>query len=501
MELRPEIKSSFWDLSFLIVAHLLSALFSVICLSLITRILGPEGYAKFSLFQTMTLFFFFLGINWTNTAVMRYGKEEFLKTGKINETFWARNILLLFSILICTSCLWIFRKSISSFLHTPEEPSFLFLVFLYLLSFSVLEYLKYIFQGLGQLKKMALIWTEEYLLMTLLLLSILKNIILAKDLDGVIFAAILSIAISIMTGLAFLRIKWFLPFCLNVAALKRIFLFSYPLIIGSASIYLIDWIDVWVINQFLPLTDLGIYQLAYRGMMVIQYLSMQAVTVITPLLVSFLTDKREDLILLYLRRIVPQLFMAWTFFIVLALNIAKLFIPIIFGPDFSSSYGPFSFLILGVSFYGMISLLSPIITTYELIQFSTMVNVLVGILKLMFDLALVPRLGIYGAALSTEWVFLFGAMGFSSIVYRRLGTFSFLKSLIFTIPIILTFLSLNIREDILGYIIAGFVVIISYLLLARMSKMFSVEDRRFIEVIDMPWMLKRFIFWIYKVMS
>lgn len=501
MDLRPEVKSSFWDLSFLIIAHFLSALLSIACLSLITRMLGPEGYGKFSLFQTISLFFFFLGINWTNTAVMRYGKEEFLKTGKINETFWARNILLLFSILICASSFGIFSGRISSFLHAPGDGSLLFLVFLYILSFTLLEYLKYIFQGLGQFKKMALIWTEEYLLMTLFLCFMLKNIILGKDSEGVIIAALLSTVISTITGLAFLRIEWFFPFHLNPIALKRIFLFSYPLILGSASIYFIDWIDVWVINQFLPLTDLGIYQVAYRGMMVIQYLAMQAVTVITPLMVSFLTEDREDLILLYLRRIVPQLFMAWAFLVALVLVIAKVFIPIIFGLDFSKSYGPFSFLMLGVSFYGMISLLTPLIITYELIQFSTGINVLMGILKLTFDLILVPRLGIYGAALSTGWVFLFGAVGFSMIVRKKLKTFSFLKSLIFIIPVIFTFLSLTIWEGMGGYGVAGFFVLISYPWLSRISQIFSREDRRFIEVIDMPWALKKFIFWTYGVMS
>ena len=77
----------------LVLAQGGSAFFAFASVWLLTRSLGSEGYggvvAVIAASQMVQVL-----LNWTTTAVVRFGVEEFVETGKIARTFWLRFFIL-----------------------------------------------------------------------------------------------------------------------------------------------------------------------------------------------------------------------------------------------------------------------------------------------------------------------------------------------------------------------------------------------------------------------
>ena len=90
-------QSAAWDLLHgpknylaLLIAQALTSLLSFASVWLTTRYLGPEGYGGVVAFIAAAQVVMLIGVNWTSISVARYGCEEFVQTGQIASTFWAK---------------------------------------------------------------------------------------------------------------------------------------------------------------------------------------------------------------------------------------------------------------------------------------------------------------------------------------------------------------------------------------------------------------------------
>ena len=90
-------QSAGWDLLHgpknylaLLIAQALTSLLSFASVWLTTRYLGPEGYGGVVAFIAAAQVVMLIGVNWTSISVARYGCEEFVQTGQIASTFWAK---------------------------------------------------------------------------------------------------------------------------------------------------------------------------------------------------------------------------------------------------------------------------------------------------------------------------------------------------------------------------------------------------------------------------
>src|SRR5947209_3598483 len=54
------------------------------------RTLGPACYGGIVAIIAASQFVAQIAVNWTVTAVPRYGCEEFVETGRVSNTFWTR---------------------------------------------------------------------------------------------------------------------------------------------------------------------------------------------------------------------------------------------------------------------------------------------------------------------------------------------------------------------------------------------------------------------------
>ena len=156
-----DVKSSFWDYFSLIFSKGGVLLFGVLVVGLITRLLGPENYGKFSLFFMVSQFLMFGLVSWTSASVIRFGKEEFIKEGRVNKVFWARTLILAVCFIFGISLVLIFRQQIANYIGFPSWIIWFIIAHFFIYSLS--EFLFYVFQAIGRLKSLALTEFSEAL--------------------------------------------------------------------------------------------------------------------------------------------------------------------------------------------------------------------------------------------------------------------------------------------------------------------------------------------------
>jgi hypothetical protein len=62
---------------------------------LLAKLLSVEDMGRYSLFFVVVSLAISLGFSWSDTSVVRHGREEYMKRGRINRSFWARSYIFL----------------------------------------------------------------------------------------------------------------------------------------------------------------------------------------------------------------------------------------------------------------------------------------------------------------------------------------------------------------------------------------------------------------------
>jgi len=492
------VHSSFWDLSSIVSSTFLAMILQLCSTALLTHILGTNGYGKFTLFLMVANLFFLFGISWSSAAIIRYGREEFVKEHRINKTFWARNAILVPIFIILLIGLIFFRNQLLNYIGFPDY-GFLLLA-LYVLGNMFLNYIQYIQQAVGQMKLYASTRIAQSLFLILGIIAVMVIHIIPKNVSSVVVVSILTMfAVSILYTVFFDR-KWFFPLELDKDYLKKVFIFSYPIIFGSGSAYVVKYIDIIVIKKYLALSDIGVYSLSYRGFMVLQAVSMSLIAVLGPMMITFLAENREDIILRFIKRIVTQGVLFWSLFLSLIILVGSFMIPVVFGRNFQPSILPFSVLMVGLGFNLIGSFYSPILTTYELIKQAMVINVIMALVNLAGDLFLVPRMGIVGAAFASSISFFLSAVLYLFITNRHLFLNEW-KQVFAVSPLIVSFIIFIIFHNV-GIQLLGIIGVIGIsLLFVRETGMFKKDDLNMYSKINMPFIFRRTLTFIYNFLS
>jgi len=491
-----DVKSSFWDSFTLIFCKAGVLLFGVIIVALTTRLLGPAVYGRFSLFFMVSQFLMFGLVTWTSVSVVRYGKEEFIKEGKINKVFWARVLILAICFIFGSLLVLIFREKIVNYIGFPFWIIWFVIFHFFIYAFS--DFVFYIFQAIGKLKFLALAEFFE----TLFICAVLFLIKFFFPLNPFIFAAIILsyFAAKVVIDLFFLLkldLSIFFPIEIDKTILKRILIFSYPLIFAVVAGYIINWADLFFIRKYFTLTDVGFYSLALKFITTLQYAGLILNTIFFPMLISFLASNRKDLIVRYVKRIIPQISFLWLIGIFLVFTFSSFLIPLIFGAPFKASILPINILLIGY-FVSVFSVLySPVLVAFELIKRATAVSIIMAVLNLILNLSLIPKIGIIGAAIAKSLVYALGGICFFFLTNHYLKLKEY-KQILLIIPPVIFFIVVLLLPGIYFFLISALLLFITMLLIAKKINLFSPEDKIIFEKIDMPEFVKK---WIYKIID
>jgi O-antigen/teichoic acid export membrane protein len=397
-----DLRNAFRNYSTLVISQIVSAFFSFASVWLITHYIGTEGYggvvAVIAASQMAQIF-----VNWTCVALARYGVEEFVESGKITRSFWARTFILLPNTIIFLIFSFLWLPILSNWLKLPPDAGWYVLTHFVVL--AVWLHVQHALQG-AKLPRLQgfLITLERVLIFLLLLILAVSGKITYLWAIGVY---IVSPLIMIFIGIFQLRglVSWRLQ--VDQIWLKKILKFSIPLIPFSFIGYFsTSYLDAIFISQYLSISDLGIYSIAYQINGILMQFPTVAGTLLLPFFVSLQSDKDAGKIHLYMRNVLPLL----TFFgglgIIITAYAAKLIIPLFFGQDSNQVVIIFWVLVSSSAFAfpGLIGYV-PYFNSFSATYIATINAIVASVINLSANYFLIPRYGLKGCAWATVFAY------------------------------------------------------------------------------------------------
>jgi O-antigen/teichoic acid export membrane protein len=491
-------RTLFGDFLSLASSHVALILLGMVSSVLSTRILGKEGYGFISLFGMVTAIMFLFTSNWTMAAVLRFGREEYDQRGSLNHTFWARNFILL----PCLSCgfalAYFFRSEITDYAAVPR-----WVVWLMMGSVLVVEaqtYADFILQASHRMRVYAVSRTLRSVLSIVGLTMIYFGLFRQTYLTVIVVGLCTGAASVLFLILTFIPGRMLLPVRTDRRMLSEVFRFSYPFILGNTAAYVVSWIDLAFIKYYYAIADVGRYQLAYNIFALCDGIVGMAHVLMAPVLISFMAAQRENLIIHYGTRLVPQGVLLWSVLVGVGMSFSPVFFHILFGKEFFISAMYFQFLACGLAFSGFLYFYAGVITAHKLTKLDMVVSVMRAALNVTGNLLLVPALGPVGAAVANTAAIGVAALLYLVICQPRLKV-GLLWQMVLAMPV---FLSLMVNCLVSGWVspvLAIGVTLSGGFVLAKVFHVFRSEDLSILDYVQMPFALKRAIAGVYSLVE
>lgn len=402
---KNERQGANWDLSnavrnysTLVAAQVAVAFFSFASVWLATRNLGTEGYggivAVIAASQVAQIF-----VNWTCISLARYGVEEFVETGEIGKTFWARSFILLPNTLVFLALSFLWLPIISGWLKLPPEA--IWYVIAHFLVQAVWIHVQYALQGAKLPRLQGVLLAVE----RIIIFSGLLVLVLSGKLTYLSATAIYIASPFLMTfiGLFQLRklISWHIRF--DTEILRKILKFSVPLIPFYLTGYLTtNYLDAIFISQYLSKSDLGIYSVAYQINGILMQFPTLAGSLILPFFVTLQASKSIEKVKLYMEDILPLLTLFGGLLSICAAFAMQIFIPFLFGQEINQAVIIFWILMSSAVFAipGIIGY-SPYFNSFSITYIATIMAVIAAVVNFFANFFLIPRYGLKGCAWAT----------------------------------------------------------------------------------------------------
>mgnify|MGYP001417875393 CR=1 FL=1 len=240
------------------ILKVLTMALSLVANILVVRQLSVTDYGVFSIVSMLLGLITTFGFSWSSSSILYYGSKEKSLYGTLNKTFWARNIIIFFSLILTTILFILFDSQINRYICI--DVSYFLLIWLYI---SVLEnYLSQYFLAVKkQLRSVMLSATAK-------LVYILLILLISFDVKTLIILNIISHVIVVLYIFGIDR-KDIGKFEFDKSWFKQVLNFSLWQLFGVSGLYLINYGDIAVINHFMTKEDVGIYNVAYQLFMAI----------------------------------------------------------------------------------------------------------------------------------------------------------------------------------------------------------------------------------------
>ncbi len=415
-----ERQSSEWDIRnaprnyiSLAIFQGVSALFSFASVWVITRYLGSEGYggivAVIAASQVAQIF-----VNWTGTAVVRFGVDEFVETAAIARTFWVRLFVLVLNVAIVLSLSQFWFVPLSDWLKLSPDSFWLVVGHFVITAFWI--HIQMSLQGAKMMRAQGFLqMLERILILTGFLVLVVSH---SLDFTGVVLCYIAAPAAMVMVGVIKLRPLIFSRFSLDRKFVKKIVLYSIPLLPFSLIGYFSgSYVDAIFISAYLSTRDLGVYSVATQ----MNGIAIQFASLVNALLIPFFVtlDKEgaRTKINSYFTNALPNLTLAWGMICTLAALTGYFLIPRIFGVEFAGAAAPF-WILLTSSVMAI-----PILCGYAALTHARSVtyiaaitSALSAIVNIGLNYLLIPRFGMEGCAWATVFAYLLSGVGFAVLL-------------------------------------------------------------------------------------
>ena len=463
----------------------------------VSRLLGPTGYGSLTLAMAVAQYLVILVVSWTSAAVIRFGREEFVRAHQMRGVFGTRLAIAMVCLAIAMALVWLFRAPVSDLAGIPTSALGMIVVLSVVLTLA--DHVDGTLQASGDWTRYAWLGAVEKIVFVCVVALIVASD--APSLRLILMAAVAAQIARVAFGSArILRVAHVWPPCLDARIGARILAYSWPLWFMFAVGYFSAFVEPFLIDRYVDTASVGVYQVAFQVSLLCAALLGPAGTMLFPAITTLRAQEREDVIRTLLERLVPQAAFIASLAIAVGTVVAPFVLPAVFGAGYQGALQPLRVLFIAVAFQTLTILYGPVLAAYDMTKETAVLNTVGGIaVHLVPQLLLIPRFGTTGAALSWVIWYVCSATVLVLLVERRLGLhvrFVLLYPFTAAAAAVLV-LSLGPMAGGLSVLalVAGAVVWV------RTTRLFLREDARLLEAIGVPVVIQRPAMFVYGALS
>lgn len=440
--------------------------------AVLTRRLGAERFGHLALLLTASQVLALLGANWTQTALVRFGAQEFAASGTVAGAFWTRIWIVTPWLAVAGTLVVAGHQYLAAYLMIPAW-GLLIVIAHFLAAFLVLA-VGSIFQARNEMRRYGLVLFLDKAVMGTSLLLLLGSAWARNPL------ALLGIYAASSTGVALWGISRLgpslRPVPFNRPLYRQMATFSLPLLLSSwAGLFGTNWFDILIIKRYHPLSDVGMYSLGTVLAGVVQQVTIVFSTLLLPQL-SVMVGKGElDKIRVFVERFLPYWFLATAVLFSAVVLAAEPLVPLIFGRAFLPAASVVAVLMLAACALALFNAFAPLMSAFGATWALTGVGLISGVVNVAMDFLLIPAHGIRGAAAAT--VLSYGTSAILVLMYAqwRLGQNVFRVTLLM-LPVVIVCAGFLLLDTFQFYVLAVPSGILSVFWLMHQFRLFRGED-------------------------
>ncbi len=491
------VRRAWWDYVSVLSSQGIFALWTVLGVVLSARILGPEGYGTVALFMGVIQLLFIVGVKWSFPAILRFGREALIQEGAGGRVFWAWMPLFAGSLLVCSLILVLLSREAGQLVALHDSHPWLFIFFLSLTAMAMAAV--QLLQMRGKMRVAA--WVP------VVGRTIFVGLLAAFALWGgwritptaVILLSAVALAAQAVLSLPYMGTQVVCPLRTDWGLTRTMTRYSLPLILGFLGAYVSDWVDLFFLRLLRDHAEVGVYQVSYQALLFVAGGLVGINTLAFPVLTAWRAEGREDRVVRYVVRLIPQVGVLWGLYVLGIGIVQELLFSVLLGSEFTRTSHLFSFLLIGCAFQAITYLYSPLFLTHDIPGRGTSIVVLMAAVNVLGNFLLIPTFGAVGAAFATTASFAVSAWLHLRWGNRRIGV-DRLAALVPPSLVALALLGASGRS--LGFravvLFGASVTLIGW---ARWWRIFSVEDLDFLDEVQLPQRVSAMATRVYQFLS
>lgn len=475
-------KRAIKGVTIVLVFSLLAALLGYLVRVLLVRVLTVEDFGLFyAVFSFLGLLGVFKSIG-QEQAIVKF-IPEFLHNKRNDlvksSILYVTTVIFITNIIVITAIYLLSSYLSTNFFHSPKADIVLKLMAIAFFIDSFVLSLKSILQGF---QKMGYYGGIDLIRMILILAIILAGLKLHYGILLPVYAYILT-PLVLLVIFSFMFVKRIFPefikskFILDFGIFKKLFKYGFFVLTTSTGLIILGYTDTIVLTYFSGLKSVALYNIAFPTANALSYFPKAIVGILVPLTAELWIRNRKEMIsagieLLYkysIMIIVPAVFFI--------LSLTDPIIIILFGEGYIPASNALKILSIGMIFTVLYAINSAFFSGIGKPEISSKIVYTAAIFNLIFNLILVPLIGIIGAALTSTASLLImmviGLIKVKTFIKIKLPMKAWMKTLIagigmiFAIVLLKMILSFNILLEMAVISAISGIVYIALLFLLR----------------------------------
>lgn len=290
------------------------------------------------------------------------------------------------------------------FFHNAKAAIVLKLLAIAFFIDSFVVILKVCFQGF---QKMLLFSLLESVRMIFIILSVVAGFKLGYGILSPVIAYIL-VPVILLAVFGFVLFKFIFPdffaskFLIDRTLLKSMSRYSFFIMATSSGALILQYTDTLALTYFAGLEAVALYNIAFPTSKILTYFPTAIGNLIWPLASELWTKNRKDLLKAGLEALYKYSMVIMIPLVFVMFSFSDLVISILFGKQYLMAETPMRVLLIGAIFMTIYSINVYFTTGIGKPEIQTKIFYIAALFNLVGNIALIPVLGVIGAALTTS---------------------------------------------------------------------------------------------------